>query len=528
MLEHIFNNARTACLFLIAAAFFAMACRSPQKTDMRKLIPRETLVYLETNDVAATLESLAASPAFQTLAKDKVDFSALKNVQMAVAVTGFETAEENTVLNLKPRFVALVETHTWNWQTVSLVENQLDDFVRKNYGETAKLETIDKAGGKFFTWTANDNRRIFAFVQGSLIYFGSDAAAIEKCLAVKKGEAESLAQDDFFNRAYLENNLAFGYVSTDGIKQIANLAGVSVAVNASEASDERSFIARIVPQILQNTTKEIVWTANRTTHGIEDKFSVNLTPETSSVFKGTLNSNADLPANFTDFLPSDVFSATRYNLKNPLIAWRGSLFLTAKNTDALSGRILTGFSGKLLEPYGISDAETFLSAVDAPITTAQFDAEGGKSVTIAMVKDLEKLKVSISKEINFKSPPEKSLNAEIWFSDDKNLAAAFIENKLILGDGESVLKCLQTKESGQIAVKNRMFQRFAESRNVAVTFGTDIDSAEKIIEVLANAKDENRRLATFYTTETRLTENGFERVTVSDFGLIGTILKKLN
>ncbi len=512
-------------MFFIIAAFSMVACRRPQVTDLRKFVPRETLVYLETNDVAATLESLAASQAFQTLAEENTGFSALKDIQIAVAVTGFETSAEDTALSLKPRFVAIAATHAWNWQAVALAENRLDKLVRKSYGETAKLERNEKDGGVFFIWTAEDNRRVFAFVRDGLIYFGNDAAAIERCLAVGNGTAESLAQNELFNRAYSDKNLAFGYVSNDGVQRIADLAGVSLAVGAAEETDERSFIARVVPQILRNTTKEIIWTANRTAHGIEDKYTVNLTGETVSVLKETLIAKADLTNSSADFTPSDVYSATRYDLQNPLIAWRGSLLLTAKNTDALSEKILVGFSGKLLEPYGIADAETFLSAVDSPIITAQFDAEGEKSVTIAAVRNSEKLKTSISKEIDFRKPPEKTSNAEIWFSGDKLLAAAFIESKLILGDGESVLRCLQTAQN---STKNSAFQRFAESRSVAATFGTDADSARKIVGVLADSKAENRKLATFYTTETQLTENGFERVTVSDFGFVGTILKNLN
>jgi hypothetical protein len=522
------QNLKTAFFFLIVAAFSLSACRNPQKTDLRKLAPIETLVYLETNDVADTLETLTASQAFQTLTIEKPDFSALKNIQTAVAVTGFETTEENSVLNLKPQFVAIVETHAWNWQTATLAENQLDRFVRKIYGETAKLEKIDQNDGVFYTWTAGDKRRVFAFVLDSLIYFGNNAAAIEKCAAVKKGEAVSLEQNESFSRAYTEKSLAFGYVSTDGIRHIADLAGVSVAVNGSENADGKGFIAQIVPQILQNTTEEIVWKANRTERGIEDVFAVRLKPEINSVSKEFLNLQEELNTDFAEFLPSDFFSATRYDLKNPLIAWRGSLLTTARNVDVLSGKLIVGFSDKLLEPYGIIEAETFLSAVDSPIMTVQFDAENDRSVSIAAVKDFEKLKTSISKKINFKSLPEKQFSAEIWFSGDKSLAAAFIENTFVLGDGESVLKCLRVKESSENKVKNAAFQRFVESRDIAVTFGKDFDSAAKIVNILGNAKVENRQLATFYTTETRLTESGFERVTVSDFGLIGTILGKLN
>ncbi|MDQ3714270.1 MAG: hypothetical protein M3388_18925, partial [Acidobacteriota bacterium] len=308
---------------------------------MRSLVPNDAIIYLETNNLAETLHTLTESQAFQEIADDTPDFSALKNMQLAVTVTGFETfekkiTEENSILNFKPQFVAVVETHAWSWQTLLFAENQLDDFMMKNYGDAAKLERRDEADGKLFTWTASDERKTFAYVQNSLIYFGNDWSAIEKCLGVKKGEAESLAKNDALKRDYSENNLAFGYISSAGIAEIANLAGVSLAVETTEESGGRSFIAQIVPQILQNTTKEIVWTAKKTDRGIEDNFSVSLTAETSSVVKETLATSFDSQTNSAEFLPSDFFSATRYNLKNPLIAWRSLLLLTAKNTDALS------------------------------------------------------------------------------------------------------------------------------------------------------------------------------------------------
>ncbi|MDQ3041533.1 MAG: hypothetical protein M3R11_04030, partial [Acidobacteriota bacterium] len=102
-----------------------------------------------------------------------------------------------------------------------------------------------------------------------------------------------------------------------------------------------------------------------------------------------------------------------------------------------------------------------------------------------------------------------------------------LENKLILGDGESVLKCLQAKQAGQSIIRTGIFQLFSDNKTVAATFGTDYDSAKKIVGVLATNKNEHRKLATFYFTETRFTEKGIERKTVSDFGLIGTILKQL-
>ena len=184
-------------------------------------------------------------------------------------------------------------------------------------------------------------------------------------------------------------------------------------------------------------------------------------------------------------------------------------------------------SNALLESYGIKDAETFLSAIDSEITTVNFDAEGEKSVVIVGVKDAEKLKKSIA-GIDFKKQPEKHQKSEIWISEDANSAAIFIENLLFLGEVQSVVKCLEVKGNGENFTKNPSFKFFNESKTVAVTSGSETDSAEKIVEVLAELKDEKPRITTHFLTETRFTEKGFERKTVSDFGLLGDIIERFN
>ena len=514
------------CFCAIVFSFALSSCRNPQKIEMRSLLPNNAVAYLEIEDLGVMLASLTDSQAFQELAASKPDFSALENMQLAIAVTGFETSEENAVLNFKPQFVAVAETHLWSWQTVSFAENQLDKFVRKNYGEDAKVEKSKKNGGNHFSWTANDKRQVFAFVQGSLVYFGTDATTIEHCLAIKNGADDSLMSNESLSRAYAKNNLAFGYVSAEGIKKFADFAGVNVAVETTEESGGRNFIARILPQILQNTTGEIVWTATKTERGIEDKFFVALTEEVSSITKEILPAELTL-TNAIEFLPPDFHSATRYNLRNSSAAWHSLLITTTRNTDALSGRFLTEFSDKLLEPYGISNAEKFLSSIDSEIITIKLDADGERGAAIVTIKDAQNLKASITREINFKVAAEKQSNAEIYFSEDKQTAAAFISDKLILGASESVLKCLQAKQSGSSFVKNPNYQKVTASRYAAATLARDSDTAEKMVELLARRKDENRKLATFYLTETKFTEKGIERRSVSDFGLIGTILTAL-
>src|SRR5258706_4185481 len=154
---------------------FLSSCTS-KSTDMRSLVPAETLVYLETNDLAAALQPIVDSKPFNEVAKSKPDFSALKGVQIAVAVTGFETSEEkltdeNSIGRVKPHFVAVADTHAWNYQAVGFAEKKLGAFVEKIYDSEPTLEKTDKNGGKYFTWTAKDGRKAYALVIDSLIYF---------------------------------------------------------------------------------------------------------------------------------------------------------------------------------------------------------------------------------------------------------------------------------------------------------------------------------------------------------------------
>lgn len=506
-----------------------MSCRS-QPTDLRLFAPADTLVYLETGDLARTLDALTENKAFTALAKNKPDFSALENMQLAVAVTGFETSEqqitgENAVLNFKPRFVAVADTHAWNWQAVKFTENKLGEFVNETYGGEVSLETIDKNNGKSFVWTATDGRKVYAFVENSRIFFGNDESAIEKCLSAARGETDSLAKSGK-TLASAKDALAVGYVSGEGVAQIANIAGVSAAIEATDEDESRSFIARVLPPLVRQSIKEIVWTATKTTNGIEDKYLMTTAPEIVSVWRETLVTANSAPTNSAEFLPLEITSATRYDLRDPQIAWRSLLLVAAQQTDAVTGKILGEFSGALLNAYGVSDAETFLTAIDSPILTARLDADGEKSATIVGVKDAETLKKSIA-EINFKAPPEKIADADVWKSADGEIAAALAGNKLILGDAESVTKCLEARRSGRNLTKHALYRSFIESKAVAATFGKDDDSAEKIVRVLTETKAENQQIAANFLTETHFTEKGFERRTVSPFGLIGTILEQM-
>ncbi|HTK36871.1 MAG TPA: hypothetical protein VL325_00135, partial [Pyrinomonadaceae bacterium] len=444
---------------------------------------------------------------------------------LAVAVTGFETSEkqlteEDSVLHFRPHFVAIAATHAWNWQARDFTENKLGAFINDVYGGEVQLESGDKNGGTFYTWTAKDGRKAFAFVQNSLIFFGNDESAIEKCLAVERGESDNILKTRHFAED-AENVLASGFIATDGVSQIANLIGVSTAMSAGENEDIKGFIAQVIPPILRGSIKEVSWTASKSDQGIEDRLTIATDQQASSVFNETLVPGGGDSQAMTQYVPADAFSVTRYDFKVAQIAWRSVLLVAQKYSDPLGARIVGEFSGGLFAPYGIANPELFLSGVSSNIVTAKIDAEGEKPVVIAAIRDIEKVKKSLVADLK---PQKEAPNT--WKSEDGELTAVVADNLIVTGESEAVAKALDAKQSGSNISKSDAYKSFMDSKAVAATIGRDEEIAGKIAEVLSDKKSDDAEAATVYLTETRFNKNGIERRTVSDFGLIGWIIEQ--
>ncbi|MBK8146997.1 MAG: hypothetical protein IPK58_01970 [Acidobacteria bacterium] len=128
--------------------------------------------------------------------------------------------------------------------------------------------------------------------------------------------------------------------------------------------------------------------------------------------------------------------------------------------------------------------------------------------------------------IDFKLAPEMRDNAEIRRSADGETAAILIDGKLVIGDPEAALKCLDARLTGQNFSKNTAFARFKGNNAPAVTFGKE--ATDRSAALLGKKKEENLQFLTNYLTETRFNDRGLERRTTSPFGLVGRILEQLD
>jgi hypothetical protein len=269
--------------FLLSLCFcvsgLSLSCGS-KPTDLRTLVPADTLVYLETNDLGAALQPTV-----------KNDVATLKGVQLAIAVTGIGSSEEKlnadqSNAQVKPKFVAVADTHTWHFYAVRFAEEQLGAFLEKTYGSKPTIEEPDHpGGGRDIIWTAADGRKAYAFVIGSIVYFSNDRESLDKALAIRSGTASLASTGKVAGSA--SDVLASGYASTQGVAQIADVLGLNVAASAGDDTEVRSAVVAILPQLMREMVSEISWSAKRTDSGVTDSYDIRMPDSVVSALKDT-------------------------------------------------------------------------------------------------------------------------------------------------------------------------------------------------------------------------------------------------
>lgn len=528
MVTHVLNFKHYAFYLITLLGIFTVSCGTPP-TEIRTVIPGDAILYLETQDLGKALTAVTDNDAFRNAAKTVPDLSALNGIKMGVAVTGFETKEEtegegSSVLNFQPRFVAVAETNAWNFQAIKFAENKLGEFVNDVYGGGVELERAPKYDGDYFVWTADDGRKAYGYVTGSLIFFGNDESAIEKCIAVKRGEAESMAKNANVPSGEF---LATGIMSKEGIGQFANVAGIQLAIGAGEEEEVRSFIARVLPEIMRNSIDQVTWTASRSELGIEDRLTLKGNAEIQlALSNGLAISGTKGPDRLDRAMPLTASSFTRYDLKDPQLAWRSVLLSAQRQTDPTSGAIISAFSNSLFEPYGIDDAELLLANVNPKIYTVAFDDSGDRSVAIMEPKNIDAVKKALAKEFEIGRQPEQIGSGQSWVAKDDGLRAFFIDGLLIVGNDESVMKIYRSIfEPGADFGKHRFYVPFTTSDAVSVSISRDEETAKKIAAVFSETGTDVS-VVTHSLSETRISKDLVTRRTVSDFGLIGSIVEQ--
>jgi hypothetical protein len=562
-----------AFVVLLLAAAAWLWWEHPQRAEMATYVPQDALVYLEFDSLPEILRDVTSTSAWHTLAPaaglhgdtarlgwlagfakwtgiGSAESVIYSRAQVAVAVLGVDAKEEREgSLRVSPRLVIIVETHTDEARVRKVVEKDVGDFARRNYVDP-KFEREEREGVPYFIWTApSGDRKIVVAVDESVAYVGNDDAAVKACLAVRRGERASLANDPELatmrKRVRADDALAFGYVPQSGAPKLALIAAVMFGGQSATDAKEQSALAVVVPQLASHLLGGAAWSTRITNDTVEDDYFFSLPSDVTRRLAVALETSPTASFASANLLPVDARQVSRYSFAEPVETWRGVNAVVSSQLDPALAPLAGVFLENSLKPFGVDSPREFLRAVGPEITTARVGDEGEELLLVAAVRDEATLHALIVKRLGGKARVEHVGGAEMIVSADAELgAASLIEHYVILGSEEGVRRCLEARAAGRVLGATENFKKplatiGSDTTPLALTLTDEREGASRFISLVARRNPANsatpdalnlaRAVASLpYTVSaTRLATDGAERKTVSPFGQFANMALQL-
>jgi hypothetical protein len=542
----------------------------PQRVDMAGYVPADSLVYLEANSLPEIISGLEATDGWKTLGpaagltNSFVAYSwlfklaqwtsigpaetvVLSRAQVGVTVLSLDAAETGQALKIKPRAAIVAETHASEGRTRSVVEHMVGEFAVRAYGNPS-VGHQEQEGIYFTSWTApGQQRSITVAVSGSVAIIGNDESVVRACLAVRRGERPSLANNaqlqEMRRRLGANNALAFGYISPAGGVRLLEVAAPAYAQQFSTDARAESAAATLLPQLAGKVLGGAGWSARFAGGEVDDRYFIALQNGLAARLRDVIPPPVDRSLNAAELLPMDTYSWTNYSYRDPEAAWNGLNAAISAQLPAFGAFVFSAVLRSSLKSYGIENPEEFLRAIGPEIVTARLDDSGQRTLILVQARDERALREFVGKRLNTASPRTEQIGDAVLLSssDVKRGAASFLSGNLLVGSLEDVRKCLQARSTGKTLDTLQSFRRTQNANAVAVdasavTYTRNTEGARSFIKTISaeghateqpsmNA-DLDRALdqLTFTTSETRLVEGGLERNTRSAFGQFGALV----
>lgn len=567
---------------LLVLTGFWLWWNRPRQVDMSAYAPADALVYIEANDLPEIADALTTSESARALfaaASADLDtqhlnswasFAArtgigsaeavvLARAQIAVVLLGFEeagstSATDATLANLiiKPRVAVIIEAHTSERRVRNAVSKLVGNFAKRAYG-SPRVTTREDVGVHWQTWTRpGEERQIVAATSGTIAIIGNDERVVEACLAVRRGERQSLEGDEDLaemrRRTQAGEALSFGYISPSNAAKLAEIAATVYAAQFDFTPQIQSTAASLLPQLLPRLVGSAAWSAHASGGGIEDRYVFQVPSPIAARLRAPLTATDAFDSSFATLLPADTNQITAYLFRDTEAAWRGTQAALASQLDTINAALLVVFADKSLTPYGIDSPREFFRYTALPIATARLDAENQSTVLIAPVRDEEALKNLLRKRFGTRTEQVGAHAMLVQATNESSEAAIILDGHLLMGTADVVRRCLSAREAGQTLAETRAFKSalasvkdsFTAGGASVVSFGEQHDAARAGVSTLArlfnakNAAAKRRSEAQTFARaldeyayslgETRIVEHGFERRTRSVFGLYGMLL----
>jgi hypothetical protein len=558
-------------ILLLAAAVWLWWER-PQRVEMANYVPQDSLVYLEFDSLPDVLHGVTSTSAWHTLAPAAgVSDNAAKfgwltsfakwtgigsaesvifaRAQVAVAVLSIDAKEaDEGALQISPRLVIVAETHTSESRVESALTKFVGDFAHRNYGDP-KFERSQRNGATFLVWTApKGDKKIVAAISDSVAYVGNDDAAVQACLAVRRGERASLANDPELSmmrrRVHADDALGFGYAPQAGTPKLAQLAMIALAGRAASDEKVQRALAAVVPQLAARLLGGAAWGARVENGSVEDDYFFSLPSDVTRRLTVALETSPTASFESANFLPADARQVSRYSFAEPGETWRGINAVISSQLDPAFAPLAGVFLENSLKPFGIDSPREFLRVIGPETTTARVGEEGDDLLFVAAVRDEPAVRALLSKRLGARPRVGRVGDAEMLVSSDPEIgAASLVDRHIILGSEEGVRRSLEARASGRTLGASESFKKLSgafgsDSTPLVLTLTDEREGAGKFISIVARRNSAGatsdattlaRAVASlpFTASATRLADDGIERKTVSPFGQFANIALQL-
>ena len=530
---------------------------TPSKTDMADYAPADSILYVEFNDLAAVAHAIQQSDAWQAatpitnskpVTQNRLVRSAARagigplpavlfaRAQVALVVIGLNTSEENDTLKVRPEVALIAETHTSAWRTKPAAVEAVHQLATFAYGASMCAER--RTDAEYIDCSiAGGERKILGAVDGSLVVIGNSDNAVKSCLEVRRGVRPSIHTDTEMVKVRTSlasaNALGFGYISPSNSAKLFSWVAPLLMGQAPGDQQLEQLLAVSAGKILRG----VAWTANQSSHGIEDRFLFSLEPSVVSRLQPAFETGAP-NQEFWKLVPEGFQSLTIYRNKAPATAWSSLDSAVALKLDALPAVLFGTLLRSSLSVYGIADPKEVLATLSPPLLTLKPSSGAEGSILVAHVSDEARLKQALTREV-FKGTKGEILEGLTTNLNPQNeFTAVFADGYVLLGKTENMRAAVSALQQKAADLKD-LQQSAAQSSAPIVTYANDEARLNNFILTLLKlqgrrlSNDEvtnlqnNLRRAGFSSTETRLNAFGIERTTQSAFGQFSTFISFL-
>lgn len=542
-----------------------------EPADMAAYVPADALIYLEAENLPEIIEKVVGSDAWRTVAPaagvdaprfgpgrlttlakltgigthESVIFA---RAQVAVCVLGFNAAESpDATLKISPRGAVIFETHTGEWRVRAAVEKSVGSFARRTLG-AAEPWRKEENGASFYTWVSpgDERRRLVAAVSGSVAVVGNDEAAVQACLAVRRGERPSLARDpqlgDMRARLGAGDALAFGFAPSGSAAKVFEAVAPLFVGQTSEDPRVQGMLAGALPKLAQRVLGAAGWSARFEGGAFVDRFYLSLPGALASRLSKLNVVESEPLGGAGTLLPAETYQVTYYNYGEPETAWLALNAGLSTQVDSMQAPGVTLALESLLEPYGVGSPREFLRAVGPSVVTARLAEASEGKLLVVKAKDSAALLEQARARLGQGATLKKMGNHEVWVSiEAERRAVALVGDYLLTGTEEDVAACLNAVDRGEALSSSERFKSssapLAGASPHVRTLTFDDEAVRTFFLTLARRRRRDldmeainaavRRLP-YALSETRVTEDGVEKVTRSALGQFGALFNRIS